>query len=902
MPYPDKAPAWRRYLRLIRPPIARDVDEELRFHFESRIEELTALGETAGEARRRAEEEFGDIKQVRSDLMSIDHRVAARRARREYFTDIYADVRYALRSLRRSPGLAAGVIVLLALGIGANAAMFTFINTVFLRLPAGVVDPGGLRRLWIHKQFGNDPQYWPGFSYAQYDAVRSVAGDQARTALYTQPWKVKIGLGETSAEARFVKAEASFFSLTGARAEIGRLYDATEDRLDGPQRVAVVSHRYWLRALNGDRRAIGGSIVIAGSKYTIVGVLREPFVGVDLDAVDVWIPLAFEAEGRRADGPWWKSPNINGFQVLLRPSPTANEAQLEQRITTVLRRPVYGWLGDSSTVARFGSIVKAAGPGKRGQEVQIGIRLAGVAFIVLLIACANVVNLLLGRAVQRQREIAVRLALGISRSRLLRLLFAETTLLAVAAVTAAMVVAYVAGSLLRRLMLPDIHWATSPVDAGVVSFALAIAVVAATIAGLIPALQSARADVNDVLKSRAGGVAGGPRGSRLRWALLASQAALSALLLCGAGLFVKSLSNVRRLDIGFDAQRVITATVRYDDPSRTRDSTFSNRLAILASRIATIPGVTHVALVTERPMYGISWLTFFTQTDSSRRGFDPTWTGVSSGYFDASGIRLLRGEDFPSAAGGPHSVIVNEAMARVGWPGHSPIGECMRFGERTAPCYRVIGVVQNSREQTVIEDPAPMYYLPLNDLPREAKGWTPGYVILSADPRSTAAVAGSIRAMIRREFTGGIPSIIRLKDDLEPQYRPWRLGATLFSVFGLLALVVAVIGIYSTTAYGVQQRVHEFGVRIALGARMTDVMRLVIVGGMRVVAIGVLLGIAAAVAAGKLIASLLYGVAPNDPATAIVVAICLLVAGVVAALLPAWRAATVDPAATLKSD
>ena len=470
--------------------------------------------------------------------MSIDHRVAAQRHRREYLSDTLADVRYAFRSLRRSPGLAAGVILLLALGIGANAAMFTFLDTVFLRMPAGVVDPGGVRRLWRYHQFNTGAQFWPGFSYGQYDAVRTALGDRARTALYTAPWKVKIGLGESSGEAQFVKAEAGFFALTGARAEIGRLYDSTEDRLDGPQRVAVVSHDYWQRALNGDRSAIGKPIVIAGSRYTVIGVMREPFVGVDLDAADIWIPLAFEAEGRQEKGPWWKSPNINGFQILVRPAPTANDAQLEQRMTPVLRRPDYGWYSDTLSVARFGSIVRAAGPGKQEQEVQIGIRLAGVALIVLLIACANVVNLLLGRAVQRQREIAVRLALGISRSRLVRLLFAETSLLALAACGAALLVAYLAGDLLRRLLLPEVHWASSPLDGRVVGFALGVAVVAAIIAGLIPALQSARADVNDVLKSRSSG--GGREGSRVRSILLVSQAALSALLLCGAGLFVRS--------------------------------------------------------------------------------------------------------------------------------------------------------------------------------------------------------------------------------------------------------------------------------------------------------------------------------------------------------------------------
>jgi ABC-type antimicrobial peptide transport system permease subunit len=226
----------------------------------------------------------------------------------------------------------------------------------------------------------------------------------------------------------------------------------------------------------------------------------------------------------------------------------------------------------------------------------------------------------------------------------------------------------------------------------------------------------------------------------------------------------------------------------------------------------------------------------------------------------------------------------------------------MRFEKRSEPCYRVIGVVENSREHSIIEEAKPMYYLPLNDLPPEAKGWKADCVVLNAEPAAAVSVVASIRALIRQEFPGGIPSIVRLNEYLEPQYRPWRLGATLFSVFGLLALVVAVIGIYSTTSYGVEQRVHEFGVRIALGARMADVMRLVLVGGLRVVAAGVLLGIALAIAAGRLIASLLYGVTPSDPATAVGVTVCLVLAGIGAAVLPAWRAATVDPAATLKSD
>lgn len=897
-PYPDRTPAWRRYLRLIRPPIARDVDDELWFHFQSRIEELVRLGATAEEARAQTEREFGDVHQVRSDLVSIDHRAAANRGHRETLGETLSDMRYALRSLMRSPGLTLGVVLLLALGIGANAAMFTFLETVFLRMPEGVVNPHEIRRLWSYLKFVDGPQYWPGYSYPQYEAVRDAVGDRAALALYTAASKVKIGLGETAASAQVSMANVAFFSLTGVRPEFGRLFDTTEDRLDGPERVAVVSHRYWENALNGDRAAIGRPVTIAGSKYIVVGVLREPFVGVDLDATDIWIPLAFRAEGRGGKTPWWKGSGVNGFQLLVRPSPGANEAQLEQRITAALRRPLFGATGDTSAIGRFGSIVRAAGPGKRVQEVEVGVRLAGVALIVLIIACANVVNLLLGRAVQRQREIAVRLALGIGRWRLMRLLFAETGILAIAAGVAALVVAYVAGIMLRRLLLPDIHWATSPVDGRVVSFALAVTIVAATIAGLFPALQSAAADVTSVLKSR-GGTA---KGSRLRATLVASQAALSALLLCGAVLFVKSLSNVRGLDLGYDAQRLITATVYYDTQSRTEDPTFPSRLAEVAERMRTLPGVAHVALAGSRPLYSISFMDFFTDRDSMHSGFQPTFAAVSRGYFEASGIRLLRGSDFRETPAGEHEVIVSETMARRGFDGGSALGKCMRFGTRDAPCFRVIGIVEDSRERGIIEDPQPKYFISLNDLPAEAGKWKANFVTLDADPARIAPITASIRTLLRGQFPGSIPQIIRLSDYLEPQYRPWRLGATLFSAFGVLALVVAVIGIYSTMSYGVQQRVHEFGVRIALGARATDVVRLVIGQGIRIVALGIVVGLGLAILSGQLVVALLYGVQPTDGATIALVTGFLLVAGVAATMPAAWRAASVDPAATLKSD
>lgn len=901
MQFPVGSPRWRRYLRFLRPNVRADVEDELRFHLESRIEELIAIGHSPADARAQAVREFGDIEATRASLITVGKRVASRHRRAELLHDVVADARYAVRSLSRTPGLALAVLATLALGVGANAAMFTLLDAVFLRAPAGVVAPQGVRRVWLLHHFGDGAQFWPGFSYSQYDAVRTGLGADATTTIYSGPNSIKVGAGESSEKAQVERANTDFFSLVGARLEIGRLFAPDEQRFEGPSRVAVISHRYWTRVLGGDPAVLGKALSLGANKFTIVGVLREPFTGVEMDATDVWLPLAFEAEGRGDGLPWWKSPNINAFQVLLRPRSGVNEGQLEQRITTVLRRPDYGFVSDTAAVARFGSIVRANGPGKKQQEVQIAIRLAGVTLVVLLIACANVVNLLLARAVRRRREIAVRLALGMSRSRLVRLLLTESGVLSLAAAAVALFTADGGGTLLRRLLLPDVHWSSSPVDWRVTLFAIAVALGAGVLAGMIPALQSASSDVTQALKSGSRGA--GNTHTRFRRVLVVVQAALSVVLLTGAALFVRSLSNVQHIDLGYDASRFITATVDFDAHPRSKEPNLVQRLGAVAERIRALPGVAHVALATSRPIYSISWIdSLRTDRDSSRRGFSPTFVGVSRGYFAAAGIRLLLGRDFPSGVEAARTIVVNEEMARIAWPGREPIGQCVWFGARDTPCFRVIGVVENAREQRLIEDPQPMYYLPVDHLPPIAKGWSASYVAINADPVRIASVIASVRSILRAEFPGGIPSIVRLSDYLEPQYRPWRLGATLFTAFGVLALVVAVVGIYSTTSYGVQQRLHEFGVRIALGAQVADVVRQVIGEGLRVVLVGVALGITLALAAGRLVATLLYGVRPSDPGIELLVAIVLVAVGVLAALVPAWRAARVDPASTLRTE
>ena len=907
MNYPNDTPRWRRYLRFFRPDVHGDVDEELRFHFESRIEELIAQGMSTRDARNRALQEFGDVASIRQGLVAIDHRLARRRGRAEWISGILNDASYAIRSLRRTPGVALAILATLALGVGANAAMFTLLDTIFLRAPAGVSDPGGVRRIWMARRFSSGTEFSAVFSYVHFNAIRTALGDRARIAVYRLPDKTKVGLGEYAGDAQVSYANADYFSLLGVGASIGRLFSLDESRIEAPSPVAVLSRAYWERAFEGDSNAIGKSIIVGGRKFTIIGVAAKRFTGTELDAADIWAPLSYYAMGRGYRNSWWTDPGVIGLYMLTRPGSGTNDRELEQRVTVALRRtPNHVVASESLTVARFGSIVSSNGPGKKAQEEQIAMRLTGVTTIVLLIACANVVNLLLARAVRRRREIAVRLALGIARGRLMRLLLTESAVLAVSAAAIAIAVAYWGGSLLRTLLLPDVHWARSPLDWRVVLFALTAAIGLGMLAGLIPALHAANPELTGALKTGAG--SGAVQHSRIRASLVVAQSALSLILLAGALLFVRSLGNVRQLDIGFDASSLVTATARFDDRARSRDSTFPVRLAELAERLTHVNGIEHVGLMSMPPMTGYSTLRWYTETDSSRAhpGFLITASGVSREYFAAAGLSVRRGQIFPTAPGSttPASVVISESMAKAVWPGREPIGQCVRFGTPTDVCYRVIGIVENARMGAIIErESIAQYYLPLDNLPTAAKGILGGYyAVLRVAPQRYAGVSSEVRSLIRQHFPGGIPVLIRLSDYIEPQYRPWRLGAMLFTVFGILALVVAVIGIYSTVSYGVNQRVHEFGVRIALGATLGDVLRLVVGMGMRAVSLGVAGGIILALIAGRLVTSLLYGVDPRDPIVLGSVALLLLAVGVVATLAPAWRAARVDPVTALRSD
>lgn len=816
------------------------------------------------------------------------------------------DARYAWRSLRRTPGFVAMVVVTLALGLGVNAAMFSFLDRMFLRAPAGVSDPSALRRLWITRDRGTESFTYQGLNYPSYVALKAAAAGTAELALFNTDNGLRIGRNRDGPPVHAVYATSNYFDVLKVRPALGRFFAADEDVMGSGVDVAVVSHVFWRTRLGGDSSILGQTLMLGRTPYIVIGVVPPAFVGLDVQAGDVWIPLAAFPGRARQGKPWYQSPTTYGSRVVMRVRPDFDAGAFAARATVTMRRveaDLRGADADTSVSLATGSIIEARGPGKLAQETVIATRLGGVAVIVLLIACANVVNLLLARAVQRRREIAVRLALGLSRSRLVRLLTTETLLLALLAAGVAILTAWWGGNVLRSLLMPDIEWIDSALDGRVAVFALGVAVLAGLVAGVIPALQASNPRLGDALKS--GVREGGAAGSRLRSALVVAQAAFSVVLLVGASLFVRTLQNVRGIDIGFDIERTVMAELQFEDGEEPPDVVVSAAMRDIAGRLERRPGVEHVGRAHLSPMRGYAVRPYFTGSDSVSfvsSDFGPLFSAVSGGFFAASGLRLLRGHTFSGGEYGSagNEVMLNEAAARQFYPGGEPLGRCIRFGKRDNPCHTVVGVVENTHSRAVIDVKMGQFYVPLGSHAAEFSHGTA--IVLRVRPEAMPSVRTEIQRELRRAFPLAHPFVISMSENLERDYRPWRLGATLFTAFGLLALLVALVGIYSTVSYTVGQRTHEFGVRIALGARMRDVVNHVLAEGLRVVAIGVAAGILLAMAAGRLVRSLLFGVEASDLSAMLLASCTLLLVAAAAALIPAWRAARVDPVTALRAD
>jgi putative ABC transport system permease protein len=816
------------------------------------------------------------------------------------------DLGYAWRGLTRSPGFTIAVVLTLGLGIGVNASVFSFLNRLFLRVPDGVVDAESVRRLYMEFARPDEPSgrlAFDSFSYPYIRALTLAEDSSVKLAGFTSPDSTAIVSGDARVPIRLSRVTRGYFSLLGVAAERGRLFTGEENQIESPTPVAVLSDALWRSAFGADEHIVGRTIAIGSRPFTVVGVTAPSFSGIDIDAVDVWLP-ANTYDGSRFNGLAWYDTFRSSFRIVARVPPSVPETRVLSAATSAIRSVhLAGWVYDSTAVVRDGSILRAAGPSKRDQEVSISTRIAGVALIVLLIAIANVTNLLLVRAGRRRREIAVRRALGVSGTRLYQQLLTESVLLGLLGGACAALFAIWGAATLRGLLLPRTHWATRAIDGSTLAFIALASVAAGVVAGLAPGFQSTRPGLIDSL--RAGAREGSYRHSRLRSALLVVQTALSVVLMIGAGLFVRSLDLVRSIDTGFDVEHLIFVGPRFPGakPPATEVAASLDRVLEALRRAPTVEGV---GLASITPMRGFSFVTITLPDRDSLPLYEgermPAMVAVSSGYFGAAGIPILAGRDFGNddRQGGPGALIVSRAMARVYWPGKNAVGQCVILGKRGSPCATVVGIVGDVHRDNIIEKQRLQYYLPATQVDTLFR---PTTLVLRANDANLIA-AGSLAATeLQRAFPSSSPPVIRtMTQTLEPQFRPWRLGAELFVALGLLALVVAAIGVYSVVAYSVSQRTREMGIRIALGARAADVLSLVVGEGARTVAIGVLIGVIAALLAGRLVATLLYGITPHDPAVLVTAAVALMSVGAAASLLPSWRAATVDPVVALRAD
>lgn len=832
---------------------------------------------------------------------------------------MWSDVLYSMRSLRRTPVVAVTVTVTLALGIGLNGSMFSVLDPLFLRSPVGVASPDGVHRVWQQVTFGAAQSFWPSFSHVSYRSIQAALGSSAATTIYSYPRPARFGRTDDEPAASTSHVDTGYFNLLGVSVKQGRFFTSEEDRLGSHASVAVVSDAFWRTRLATAGDILGHVLTLDGVSYTVVGVAAPGFSGVDLDAADVWLPMAAFTG---APGRWWDNPDVNGFQVLVRQHASVAEDQIVARLMTALGRaaapaPPGGALPSPGTpapaspsaspspavaapapVVRLGSIIRARGPGEPDHVARIAIRLAGVSALVLLITLANVVSLVFMRALQRRRDIGVRLALGASRYRLTRMLVIECMFMSSAAGGAALFAATWGGALLRGLLFPDVRFsAASSGRLMIVAFVLSVA--AGLVAGILPAIPSSRFDLTNVLK--AGGRDGSAHPSRLGATMVVVQVGLAVILLVGAALFLQSLSNVRALRLGYDAERLLFAEVRLDTREPGQDVRVATEMRVLADRLRHIPAVERVAVTSLQPMRGFAFHPYFPEADTVGRKLPmASFAAVSPEFFAATGLRSLRGSGFSATAPPEQVVVINEALANAVWPGQDPVGRCIRFSAGGAPCYAIIGVVETARRARVIEEPAAAYYLPTDRMPFPWR--SAGTLVVRSDPAMKALVASEIQREIRAAFPGGRPVVTPMSDALEPQYRPWRLGAVLFASFGCLALIVAAIGVFSSISYGVSQRMRDFGIRLALGASTHALLFHVLAGALRLVSVGVILGTALALGGGRLISSLLFNVSPVNLTVFLGVAVAVIAIAVLAALGPAWRAARADAVQALRSD
>lgn len=807
------------------------------------------------------------------------------------------DVSFALRMLWKRPGFTLMALITIGLGVGANSTIFSLLNTVLLR-PLPIASPETLVSINTGTQ---GKPFYPSISYTDYRELRDQDRQLEGLAAYSMtPFGVSYDGRNERAWGYHVSG--NYFSLLGVAAARGRVIAPEDDASPGAQAVAMLTYQSWQKRFGGDPNIVGKQLLIAGRAYTIIGVSAEGFRGTEIAfAPELWIPMMMKPQIEKGLGALDRRQSPGVF-ALARLKPGMTETQGEGALNAITAE-----LGRKYPQTNEGQLIKFSKPGLFGAAMRTPILaftavLFGVVGLVLLLACANLANLLLARATERTREIAVRLALGASRKRLLRQLLTESVVLSLLGGVLGLGVALISAALIAKFQ-PPVDFALNislNIDARVMLFTTALSIATGILFGLLPALQSAQPDLIPALKNETAG--SGSNKSLLRSGLVVAQIALSVVLLLCAGLVLRGLGRAQSIDPGFNPGQ--TVELSFDPVAQGYDQTRSREFTRLAlDRIRQTPGVEAATMTTRAPLtFGQNGKSVFMEGVASQNEYQAPYSlsaAISADYFRTMETRLLQGRDFTfhDDADAPLVAIVNETFARRFVPGSSVLGKRLSFSPSPAKRIEIIGVAQDGKYFSLGEKPEPFIWVPL---PQSDESTVTLIVRAKGDPR---ALLPSIRQGIQT-LDPNLPiyNIQTMLEHMDLPLFPARIAALLLGAFGALALSLATIGVFGVMSITVAQRTREIGVRIALGATPAQIFRLVIGNGVRLTLLGVAIGLVSAAFGTRLLAGMLYGVNALDPLTFTVGAAILSLAAFLACYLPTRKATRLDPITVLRQE
>ena len=814
------------------------------------------------------------------------------------------DLRYAVRLLRRNPLFALTAVLSLAIGIGANTTIFTIANALLFKPPLGVADASRL----VDVGRSQDGQGFDNGSYSNYLDIR------ARNTVFSGIYAYRLGpepmslRGKDGAERIYGEmVSTNYFNVLGTPPHIGRLFTSDDSEQPAATPLAVLSHRFWMRRFNGDPAIVGQTLVLNGRPFMVIGVTPEGFHGTTVLTSDLWVPVNMVGELASRLPPAILTSRESAWLVMgarLKPGVTVEQAQAE---LANIGRALEQEFPDANRGKGLRVVASSPVPGDGAPVAAFMAVLMAIVMLVLAIACANVAGVLLARATTRRREIAVRLAIGAGRGRLIRQMLVESTLLFLIGGSGGLVLArLMTGALLSLLpAVPLPIDVTLALDGRAVVFTLTLSLVAAILSGLAPAFHASRAEVVGALKSD---TQGGPERIWLRHAFVVSQVALSIVLVVGAGLFARALQRSSEIDPGFDPHGVELATLDLSLGGYTADTgrVFARELI---RRVRETPGVQAAALSAVMPLgdrgIGLGGLAVpGVELRNGRRFFDVDWNVITPGYFATMKMALLTGRDFSDAdrEGTPSVVIVNETAARQWWPRQDALGKTLlqETGRPDAPdavrTLTVVGVARDSKYRNLGEDPRPFVYVPIQQQYMSR-------TVIAARSAHGQRLAGELRALLA-SMNPNLPIVQALTFDAYSRLGllPQRIAASVAGSLGLVGVLLAAIGIYGVTAYMVSSRTREIGIRMALGAERASVVRMVLRQGLTLTMIGAAIGLAVAAAASRLLGSLLFGVGATDPLTFIGSTLLFFVVGAAACYVPARRATAIGAMDALRYD